>query len=420
MRTFKFTDKAIKNLKNEDKQVDYYDNIPPRAGQAGQLGIRIGKRTKSWFVQYKFQKKTKRVTLKIKYPDLSLKEARYEAAKILGVVFLGEDPNEKIREKKAAPTMDDLWKVYCEHRDSQIVKKSLDTIKEEHRQWEKNVKPYIGHIKVADITPAMLADLMDRLAKSAPVSANRLYSIIRIVFKPALRKGWITVHPLQWVDKPGGKEVSRKRVLSDKEIKELWPYFDKELHNPRDYLKLGILTAQRPGEILAMRWGDVHIESATWENNVTKTDVINVVPLSSQVVEILVARQKVEIEKNGKLGEWVFPSTYNRTRKGAKCRGHAVSGKGARKRIREASGIEGWTSHDLRRTARTIMSRLQIEPHIRERVLAHSMGKVEGTYDRYDYLPEKRKALQKLGDEMDRIIGVETEITKVVKLRVNG
>lgn len=406
MRTFNFTDKAIKNLKYEGKQVDYYDAILPRAGQAGQLGVRVGKRTKSWFAQYKYLKKTKRVTFKTKYPELSLKEARDEAARLLGVVFLGEDPSEKLRAQKQAPTMNDLWEVYCWHRDSQAVKKAYVTVKEEYRKWEKNIQPHIGHIRVEEVTPAMLAYIMDQLAKTSPVSANRLYTFLKIIFKPALRKGWISVHPLQWVDKPGGKEVSRTRVLDDNEIKCLWTFFDKEGRNPRDYFKLGLLTVQRPGEILAMRWRDVNLASSVWENKVTKTSVINVVPLSTQVVDILEFRQKEEIEKSGVVGEWIFPSGHNRTRNGAKCRGHAVSGKNARKRLREASGVEGWTSHDLRRTGRTIMSRLQIEPHIRERVLAHSMGKIEGTYDRYDYLPEKRKALQMLGDEIYKIIGV--------------
>ena len=80
--------------------------------------------------------------------------------------------------------------------------------------------------------------------------------------------------------------------------------------------------------------------------------------------------------------------------------------------------LEHFTPHDLRRTARTLMSRLEIPHHIRERVLNHSQGKIEAVYDQFDYLKEKRAALNKLANEIDRITGKEKKAEKVIKLRV--
>jgi hypothetical protein len=56
-----------------------------------------------------------------------------------------------------------------------------------------------------------------------------------------------------------------------------------------------------------------------------------------------------------------------------------------------------WTlSRDVRRTAKTLMQRAGVRPDISERVLAHVIPGVEGTYDRYEYLPQKRDALKEL------------------------
>ena len=63
------------------------------------------------------------------------------------------------------------------------------------------------------------------------------------------------------------------------------------------------------------------------------------------------------------------------------------------------------------------MSRLNIKHHVRERVLNHSQGGVTGVYDQFDYLQEKRDALEKLAREIMHIVGKKQESAKVVKLR---
>ena len=155
-----------------------------------------------------------------------------------------------------------------------------------------------------------------------------------------------------------------------------------------------------------MRWADIDLDEATWQIRDSKTGEPLVVPLSTQAVEILRNRTKTSV--------FVFPSSYN------KCKaGHTTSLKESRRKLRRKSGVQGWTSHDLRRTGRTILSRLQVPLHIRERCLNHKLKGIEGTYDQYDFLPERREALQKLADEIDRIVGAAKvekikELTKAV------
>jgi len=56
---------------------------------------------------------------------------------------------------------------------------------------------------------------------------------------------------------------------------------------------------------------------------------------------------------------------------------------------------EGWRLHDLRRTVRTGLGKLGIQPHIAEAVLNHLPPKLIRTYDRNKYESEKRVALDK-------------------------
>ena len=66
--------------------------------------------------------------------------------------------------------------------------------------------------------------------------------------------------------------------------------------------------------------------------------------------------------------------------------------------------LKPWQLRDLRRTARTLMSRAGISTEIAERALGHVMTLVRGTYDRHDYLAEKRDAFEQLATLVERIV----------------
>jgi integrase len=63
-----------------------------------------------------------------------------------------------------------------------------------------------------------------------------------------------------------------------------------------------------------------------------------------------------------------------------------------------------WVLHDLRRTARSLMSRAGVSSDIAERVLGHIIPGVRGVYDRYAYVDEKRDALERLAGVIERIL----------------
>lgn len=110
-----FTDVFIRNLKFGDQgQIDYVDETPPRSGSQGVLGIRVGKRTKTWFVRYRANGKKRRHTLG-RYPDVTLSEARNRASDKLAHVYKGGDPQQDRIDHKNAPTFDDLWLEYVRY-----------------------------------------------------------------------------------------------------------------------------------------------------------------------------------------------------------------------------------------------------------------------------------------------------------------
>lgn len=406
-----FTDEGgIKRLPTNPKPTVYY--YAGKKQVPGRLAVRVSpKNKKTFIIHYYADGKSKRYTLG-EFPVMSLK-----AAKIMAEELAGTDPVKekaaRAEQRRAAEqdrmaeelversrkTMTDLWDKYSSL--TKTKQKSPKTLREEERKWRVDIEPVIGDVPVKDITPEMIDNLLERMAKRSPVAANRVYSLLRVIFKPALKSGWITVHPMQWLEKPSS-ESPRKRVLTDDEIKSLWPYLETTKPNSGDILKIVLLSCQRPGEICSMRWADLDLDARIWHQEKNKTGVVNLVPISDQMFDILNAREREN--------EWVFPVEGS----------HVKHTGWARSQIQKKSGITGWTAHDLRRSGRTIMLRLEIDHYIRERVLNHGVNYIAGVYDQHDYFKEKTVALKKLGNEIWHIIGRDVEPAKVVPLRAQG
>ena len=72
---------------------------------------------------------------------------------------------------------------------------------------------------------------------------------------------------------------------------------------------------------------------------------------------------------------------------------------------RKADSIPDWTLHDLRRTATTGMARLNFPPNVVDKVLNHASGTIRGVaaiYNRFEYLEERRAALDTWGSYVER------------------
>jgi integrase len=125
-----------------------------------------------------------------------------------------------------------------------------------------------------------------------------------------------------------------------------------------------------------------------------KNKLAHVVPLTSQVKALIGAKPE------GIKGNSWFVFSTTGGQKGFS--GFSKAKRELDKEITKARKAEKrgpmpeWTLHDLRRTARSLMSRAKVPADHAERALGHVIGGVRETYDRYEYLDEKRDALEKL------------------------
>ena len=88
-----------------------------------------------------------------------------------------------------------------------------------------------------------------------------------------------------------------------------------------------------------------------------------------------------------------------------------------RKQDPEAKPLPNWTLHDLRRTARSLMSRAGVPSDHAERCLGHVLPGIRGTYDRHEYLPEKRRAFEALGALVERIVNPTANVASLDERR---
>jgi len=86
---------------------------------------------------------------------------------------------------------------------------------------------------------------------------------------------------------------------------------------------------------------------------------------------------------------------------------------GHKQAIDEASGVHGWVIHDLRRTARSLLSRAGAPSDHAERCLGHVIPGVRGIYDRYEYLEEKARAFEALAGQVQRIINPKDNVVPI-------
>ena len=150
-----------------------------------------------------------------------------------------------------------------------------------------------------------------------------------------------------------------------------------------------LLTGQRRGELALARWADIDLQAKTWRipDEHAKGGRGHIVPLSTWAVEEFRALKR-EAEKS----PFVLPAVDPAKPLDAKLLTRGIAK--CQERFKKL-GIGAFTLHDLRRTCRTGLARLKIEPHIAERVLNHAQERIPGTYNVHTYMDEKREALNK-------------------------
>ncbi|QDY42828.1 tyrosine-type recombinase/integrase [Candidatus Pantoea soli] len=185
----------------------------------------------------------------------------------------------------------------------------------------------------------------------------------------------------------------RTRVLSEDELAKFLKWLPGSAYTAtiKNVLRLTLWTGCRTGEVCNMAWKDVDLEKGTIHLRETKTGVERYVQLSDQAIDFLKILRLTS-------DKYLFPSQA--TKKPIQQKYLTENSW----RLRESGqmlDILHWTPHDLRRTVRTGLSRLQCPNEVAEAVLGHTRGGVEGIYNLYKYDAECRKWLQVWADYLD-------------------
>ena len=399
MPTVRLTDRLLRNLKTEKKQEDFWEEKFP-----GTFGVRVTDRgSKTFILRYRFGGRRRRLTLG-RYQVLSLATARRMALDLLGEANEGEDPSEKRQQEKNAGTFEELAQLYLEMHARPHKKPA--SIKEDTRILNAYLLPAWGRRKFQSITRSDVIRLLDEIKfkRGAPVMANRVKALASTIFNFAAKKALVPetfANPCTNVEQPT-KEKSRDRVLSDDEIKALLKDLESRAEPTASIYRLVLLTGQRPGEVKAMRWCDIDGENIwTIPATETKNHREHKVPLSSHVVAVIERLRSLSGDS-----EFVFAAPSG---------GHIKWLQKMSQRIQKNVGFN-FRPHDLRRTCATNLSKLGVDDVTIATILNHSwpLRQMTAIYNRWDRLPEMKRALERWGVQVGRIASDATP-DRVVK-----
>jgi integrase len=246
--------------------------------------------------------------------------------------------------------------------------------------------------------------------RGALVFANRIRAYLSAMFAygiefddttEALSKGvqfYIEDNPVVKVKKPLKEEAPRDRYLNKSEIFNVWRALDNSsMSLPRkNVFKLMLATGARLEALSGLQWTEIDQQSQT----------ITIPPSRSKngnywVIPINKLAQSI-IDETPRLSDhYVFPND-----KGGIMRTDGFSQ--AITRLCQQYDIVHFQPRDLRTTFKTLAGAIGISKEIRDRIQNHALGDVSAKhYDRYEYIPEKRTALDKWGAHLEQIISGE-------------
>jgi integrase len=367
---------------------------------------------KSFALRYRRPDDGRPAKLTLGNDGMSLAVARKAAADAMLEVSQGRDPGaqKKVARAKArvaaANTLEAVCEEYLRFNGSfpkseeppRAVKKRLRTIDQYRSTLERLVYPKLGSRPIAELKRSEVATLLDAVeVNSGPRMADVTKATLGAVMS------WYTPRADDDFKSPivrakarrDPQESKRDRVLDDDELRAVWNAAGT-LGTYGQYVRFLLLTATRRNEAARMTRGEL-INGGDWEIPAAryKTKRPHLIPLSPAAQKIVDDMPVVDGS------DWVFTLTGRRP----------VSTRGSHKHALDAaSGVTGWRLHDLRRTARSLMSRAGVNADHAERALGHKLGGVRETYDRHEYRAEKKHAFEALAAQIERIVAPQDNV----------
>jgi len=201
------------------------------------------------------------------------------------------------------------------------------------------------------------------------------------------------------------KAAPRARILDDDELRALW----KATEGAGAFngiVRTCLLTAQRSRKVSTMKWSDISVDGE-WTISAAPREKARAgaLVLPEAALDIIKAQPRIGDNPH------VFASPQGNNK--------SLSGFAKAKATLDAKLPEmpHWQLHDLRRTARSLMSRAGVSSEHAERVMGHAIGGVEGVYNRHGYDSEKGDALRRLAALIDGIVNPRGENVRPIRRR---
>jgi len=400
------TAKSVAAARTERPQEELYDALVPG------LILRVGRGgTKTWIARYRVGGRYRRLTLG-RYPLLTLADARAAAREKLTEAQAGDDPAEERALNRSTDAS--FAALAAEVLEAKAPRTRPKTRKERQRILEKELLPHWKDRPAASITRREIIRLVERIAeRGTPVQANRTLALVKTLFAEGLKREFplLEANPATLIEPPG-EEGARRRFLEPDEIRAVWQATEWESPIIRGVFRLTLLTSQRVGSVMRMKWAD--LDSAdVWRIPAAdfKGRREHWVPLSKAALAVL-----DELCPLSGAFEYVFPAQRSDGK-----RPHVASVNKALQRLNTATPeIEPWTLHDFRTTFRTHATRakrpkhrgdpagLGVAANVADAVLGHreaSLGFDRYTGEPWRYLlSEKRDALAAWGAFVARAV----------------
>lgn len=376
------TDAFIKNLKPKNERYEVADK------SCSGLRVRVGstgKITFVWLYRDHETNKLKRKTLG-RYGDGDSQLTLAAARKALETAKKKHDAGELNATANVPKTVEELCAVFYQDRilphlrRPEAVKQVID----------HDINPVLGRKPLATLSTVAVVNCVQVVVKRGAIAhAGKVTSILKQLFKFAEGRGYIDRSPAYALDKKDLGVVlnKRDRWLKTEELKPVWDAISEapKMSLPvKNALKTLMLTGVRTGELLQAEWCNIDLERREWfiPKQHTKTFSEWTVPLTDEVCQLIEELQGID-------PVYVFPGKNGQITD--KVLGRAM------RRLFECGvlTIDRATPHDFRRTIRTHLERLNVQPHIAEKCLNHSLGAINAVYNQNSYLDERREALER-------------------------
>jgi integrase len=416
----KFTDIQIKAW---IKNCEYFEGRSDGGGLC--LSYRKNFAIPIWRFRYKI-KGTSRVMHLGSYANLSLADARRTAKELRARVTLGYDVAAEKQERKIEAT----GKIEAKKNaltagqiaDEYFAKNILGRWKHPNivrSRIEKDIKPAIGKIPIGEVRPMHISKMLEIIVeRGAPTTANDVLRWTKRIFDYAIKRHLVEFNPASAFDvsDAGGKEEARTRALSHDELVILF----KAMRATKGFSLINAMTINlllmlgvRKGELVTAKISAFDLDVAIWKltSTNTKTSTEIIIPLPNQAIEIL--RNLIRLSDGS---DYLLPARQYQDRRLPHIHENTLNVALSKVKT-NMDGVEPFTIHDFRRTARTHLAKLGVDSHIAERCLNHKIKGIEGIYNRYDYFEERKIALQKLANYIE--ICEKGEEWNVIPIRKN-